>query len=85
MSGSLPQPHPRPAAVFGDELDAGRFEGGVDGSYRIRVRRRALVLKSGHRSANDAAAGCSDKFVLAPSKQTSGGSALCGGNHHGSK
>jgi hypothetical protein len=25
-----PQPHPRPAAVLGDELDAGGFEGGAD-------------------------------------------------------
>lgn len=36
---ALAQPHARPAAVLGDELDAGSFEGGADGGEIVGGRR----------------------------------------------
>lgn len=33
----FPKPHPRPAAVLGDELDAGSFEGKPSFLHRIRA------------------------------------------------
>jgi hypothetical protein len=38
-SHALPQPHARPAAVLGDELDAGRFEGAAKNIKRGILRR----------------------------------------------
>jgi hypothetical protein len=39
----LPEPHARPLAVLGDELDAGRFERGAE-QAAIQVRRRQAVF-----------------------------------------
>jgi hypothetical protein len=46
----LPQPYPRSSAVLGDELDAGRFEGGTDGGGRRGARNRFTALEPGQRA-----------------------------------
>ena len=50
-----PQPHPRPAAVLGDELDAGSFQGGADSSNGAALGSSLGQLQTGNRPLRNSA------------------------------
>jgi hypothetical protein len=73
------QPHPGAAAVLGDELDAGRFKGTLNGSDISAHWLALLQLKRNDGAKPDA--GILRELRLAPLEQAAGGATLGGCNH----
>lgn len=80
IAGLFPEPNPRPAAVLGNELDAGRFQCGADRSKVVVEWNAAPLFKI----ANGAQAEVRTigKLLLGPVEKPSSGPALCW-RHHG--
>jgi hypothetical protein len=76
---ALLQPHACPTTIFVDEFDAGRFKAPPNHVEGGSSRFMNSSLQLTHRYyPNSRSFG---EFLLAPVKETSGGSTLCGGNH----
>jgi hypothetical protein len=78
---ALAQPHPRAAAVFVDELNAGRFEGPPNDIKRRAARLTCAGFKLMH--GYDADARAPGEILLVPSKQSAGRPALTRRDHSG--
>ena len=78
-SRTLPQPHPGPAAVLGNELDASRFKTLLDdGQCRVpRLSITSFELTNG----DDADLRRLSEVVLRPVQKAASGTALSGCDH----